>query len=227
MIDTVLFDLDGTLVDSAPGLALAANLQRKKCFLENLPFEQLREVASMGTRGLLKVALKLEQEDLVYPYFRDRFLEDYRNCMLDNSHFFPNIPELLDALEQRDIVWGIVTNKSEALSHPLFDYLKINNRSSINVCGDTTPYFKPEPGGLIYAAEQIAKKTEQCIYIGDDERDIIAGKEAGMKTIAVTYGYSLDKDAAIACKPDAIAHHPKEIMAILFGDTHSKGLIHA
>ncbi|NLA89699.1 MAG: HAD-IA family hydrolase [Alcaligenaceae bacterium] len=227
MIDTVLFDLDGTLVDSAPGLALAANLQREKCYLPPLPFEELRVVASMGTRGLLKAALELEQDALVYPYFRDSFLADYRNCMLDNSHFFPRITELLDALEQRNIIWGIVTNKSEALSQPLFDYLKITGRSHVNVCGDTTPYFKPEPGGLIYAAEQIGKKPSQCVYIGDDERDIIAGKDAGMKTIAVTYGYSLDVAAAIACKPDAIAHHPAEITTLLLGDANSKGLLHA
>lgn len=99
MIDTVLFDLDGTLVDSAPGLALAANLQRKKCFLEDLAYEELRKVASHGTRGLLQVALELEQSDLVYPYFRDRFLEYYRECMLDNSHLFPQIAELLVTLE--------------------------------------------------------------------------------------------------------------------------------
>lgn len=227
MIDTVLFDLDGTLVDSAPGLALAANLQRKKCQLPALPFEELRVVASQGTRGLLKVALELNQDDLVYPYFRDRFLEDYRECMLDNSHFFPQITNLLDAIEQRNILWGIVTNKSEALSHPLFDYLKISDRSSVNVCGDTTPYFKPEPGGLIYAAEKIGKIPTQCVYIGDDERDIIAGKDAGMKTIAVTYGYSLNKATAIACQPDAIAHHPAEIATLLFGDANSKGIIHA
>ncbi|MDO5666399.1 MAG: HAD-IA family hydrolase [Alcaligenaceae bacterium] len=227
MIDTVLFDLDGTLVDSAPGLALAANLQRQKCQLPALPFEVLRVVASQGTRGLLKVALELNQEDLVYPYFRDRFLEDYSQCMLDNSHFFPQITELLDAIERRNLLWGIVTNKSEALSLPLFDYLNISGRSSVNVCGDTTPYFKPEPGGLIYAAEKIDKKPSQCVYIGDDERDIIAGKDAGMKTIAVTYGYSLDNAAAVACEPDAIAHHPAEITALLFGDAHTKGLIHA
>ena len=226
MINTVLFDLDGTLVDSAPGLALAANLQRKKCFLEDLAYEELRNVASHGTRGLLKVALKLEQSDLVYPYFRDRFLEDYRQCMLDNSHLFPQVATLLSTLEQRDITGGIVTNKSEALTHPLLDYLKLNSRSRVTVCGDTTPFIKPDPGGLIYAAEQISTKTNQCIYVGDDERDIIAGKKAGMKTIAVTYGYSLDKAMAIACEPDAIAHHPSEILSLLFGDAYSKGLIH-
>ena len=227
MIDTVLFDLDGTLVDSAPGLALAANLQRKKCFLGDLAYEELRKVASHGTRGLLKVALELEQSDLVYPYFRDRFLEDYRECMLDNSHLFPQIAELLVTLEDREITWGIVTNKSEALTYPLLDYLKLNTRSQVTICGDTTPFFKPDPGGLIYAAEQINKQSNQCIYVGDDERDIIAGKKAGMKTIAVTYGYSLDKLMATACDPDAIAEHPSEILPLLFGDAHSKGLIHA
>lgn len=227
MIDAVLFDLDGTLVDSAPGLALAANLQRRKCHLKDMAYDKLRKVASHGTRGLLKVALELEQDDLVYPYFRDRFLEDYLTCMLDNSHLFPEVANLLETIEQHDILWGIVTNKSEALTHPLLDHLKLTRRSSVNVCGDTTPYFKPEPGGLIYAAEQISKKSHQCIYIGDDERDIIAGKEAGMKTIAVTYGYSLDKTAAVACKPDAIAHHPQEILDILFGDANSKGFINA
>lgn len=227
MIDTVLFDLDGTLVDSAPGLALAANLQRKKCFLEDLAYEKLRAMASQGTRGLLKVALALEQDDLVYPYFRDRFLEDYRQCMLDNSHLFPQVNELLDTLEKKKIAWGIVTNKSEALTYPLLDYLKLNSRSKVTVCGDTTPFPKPDPGGLIFAAEQLSKKTAQCIYVGDDERDIIAGKKAGMKTIAVTYGYSLDKVMATACEPDAIAHHPSEVLSLLFGGAYSKGLIHA
>lgn len=227
MIDTVLFDLDGTLVDSAPGLALAANLQRKKCQLPPLPFDALRVVASQGTRGLLKVALELDQDDLVYPYFRDRFLEDYRDCMLDNSSFFPHISELLDAIEARKLQWGIVTNKSEALSHPLLDYLNISKRSSVNVCGDTTPYIKPHPGGLLYAAEKIGKIPSQCVYIGDDERDIIAGKEAGMLTIAVSYGYSLDRDSVLACQADAIAHHPAEIASLLFSDADSKGIIHA
>lgn len=227
MIDTVLFDLDGTLVDSAPGLALAANLQRQKCQLPDLPYEHLRVVASQGTRGLLKVALELNQEDLVYPYFRDRFLEDYRDCMLDNSHLFPQISELLDAIESRHLLWGIVTNKSEALTLPLLNYLKLSARSSVNVCGDTTPHIKPHPGGLIYATEKIGKTPNQCVYIGDDERDIIAGKEAGMKTIALSYGYSLDKQAAIATQADAIAHHPADIATILFGDANTKGMINA
>lgn len=227
MIDTVLFDLDGTLVDSAPALALAANLQRKKCLLEDLDYEELRPVASQGTRGLLKVALELEQDDLVYPYFRDRFLEDYRQCMLDNSHLFPHVNELLNAIEQRELTWGIVTNKSEALTHPLLNYLKLNSRSKVTICGDTTPFPKPDPRSLLFAIEQLNKDSNQCIYVGDDERDIIAGKKAGMKTIAVTYGYSLDSTMATACKPDAIAHHPAEIFSLLFGDAHSQGLIHA
>lgn len=227
MINAVLFDLDGTLVDSAPGLALAANLQRRKCQLEGLPYEVLRVVASQGTRGLLEVALNLKPEDLVFPYFRDRFLEDYEHCMLDNSQLFSDIEELLRLLEEHKITWGIVTNKSEALTHPLLDYLKLNTRSAVTVCGDTTPYFKPEPGGLIYAAEQINQQPAHCLYIGDDERDIIAGKDAGMKTVAVTYGYSLDKDSAIASQPDAIADSPRELISLLFGSANSKGLIHA
>jgi phosphoglycolate phosphatase-like HAD superfamily hydrolase len=100
MIDTVLFDLDGTLVDSAPGLAKAANLQRLKYGLEEMDFEPLREVSSQGTRGLLRVALELEQDHILFPHFRDSFLADYRNCMLDNSHFFAGINEVLEAIEQ-------------------------------------------------------------------------------------------------------------------------------
>ncbi len=189
MIKTIFFDFDGTLADTARDLVAATNLQRERAGLEVMPFEQLRCHSSQGAGGLLKKALGLEKSDSHFESVRQQFLQDYYACMTDQTVLFPGIAELLEQLESSGFTWGIVTNKAENLSFPIFDYLGLTHRSIANICGDTAARPKPHPDPLLLAAERAKVSPEQCIYIGDDARDIIAGKAAGMATIAVRYGY--------------------------------------
>ncbi|AHG64364.1 HAD-IA family hydrolase [Advenella mimigardefordensis] len=211
MITTVFFDFDGTLADSAPDLAHAANLQRQYRGMPPLPYDMLRCVASQGARGLLRVALALTPDDEDYEPTRLRFLEDYRACMTQNTALFPGIEQVFDKLEDAGLRWGIVTNKAEALSFPMFDYLQLTDRSAANVCGDTTAHPKPHPAPLLHAAKLAGVAPETCIYVGDDERDIIAGKAAGMPTVAAAYGYCVDADEVKSWDADQIALLPEDV----------------
>lgn len=189
MIKTVFFDFDGTLADTARDLVVAANQQRTRAGLTALPFEALRNFSSQGARGLLKQALNLDTADAQFDVVRNQFLQDYYACMTDRTVLFPGISELLEQLERAGYRWGIVTNKAENLSFPIFDHLALTKRSVANICGDTATRAKPFPDPLLLAAERANVNPQDCIYIGDDLRDIIAGKAANMTTIAVRYGY--------------------------------------
>lgn len=207
----VFFDFDGTLVDSAPDLAYAANLQRIRKGLPALEYAALRPYASQGARGLLGAALNLQPGHTEYEMVRQQFLQDYKNCMTTNSRLFTGITELLDKIEQNNIGWGIVTNKAKDLSFPLFDHFQLTTRSVANVCGDTTPYAKPHPAPLLHAAQLANSLPEHCIYVGDDERDIIAGKAANMATIAVSYGYCNNTDKIHDWQADMIVDKVNEL----------------
>lgn len=185
----VLFDFDGTLADTAFDLAQAANRLREHRNLAPLPYEELRPYASQGARGLLRAALNLRPEDEGYEKVREEFLEDYAERMYDNTRLFDGVLELLDKIQQNQQGWGIVTNKTEILTWPMVRHLQLEESCRVVVCGDTTPHSKPHPLPLLHAAEQANMPPQACIYIGDDERDIIAGKAAGMATVAAAYGY--------------------------------------
>lgn len=217
MIKAVLFDLDGTLADSAPDLVATANQQRIRRGLEPLPYERLRNFCSQGTTGLLAQAVNVHHDDPEFEQDKQQFLDDYEALSPTHTVLFDGITELLAELDRRKIVWGIVTNKLEYLTWPVLRHLALTDRSQTSVCGDTTPEAKPSPLPLLHACSEINIDPADCIYIGDDARDILAGKAAGMKTMALTYGYSLDEESAKALEPDMIAHAPKEIMLLLAG----------
>lgn len=206
----ILFDFDGTLADTAPDLALAANLQRERQGLPHLPYEQLRPLASQGARGLLRVTLGLTPEDAAYESHRLQFLADYERCMDQNSDLFPGIRELLDTLTANGHAWGIVTNKLEYLARPLIRHLGLEEQSAAIVGGDTAGHAKPHPAPLLYAAREADFEPAHCIYVGDDERDIVAGRAAGMPTIAVSYGYGLPEEIP-GWQADAVADSPAAI----------------
>lgn len=222
MSTLVLFDFDGTLADTAPDLAAAANLQRTASGLAPLPYEQLRPVASQGARGLLRVALGLQPEDEAFPAARDRFLQDYARAMYEQTSLFPGVPELLETIKAAGMSWGIVTNKIARLAEPLIVSLPL--KPVVVVSGDTTAHAKPHPEPLLHAARHAGFTPAQCIYIGDDLRDIQAGKAAGMPTIAAAWGYCGDADPVDTWDADHICLEPGHTWAAIEALTSAQTL---
>lgn len=207
----VLFDFDGTLADTAPDLAAAANKQRARRGLPPLPYEALRPYASHGARGLLKASLGMDTDHPDYPACREQFLEDYEQDMTTHTTLFPGIKDLLVLLKENGYAWGIVTNKVEYLAIPLVVHLGLYTDCAITVGGDTTSHPKPHPAPLLHAAKQTGFEPSQCIYVGDDQRDIVAGKAAGMATVVAAYGYCGQETALHAWQADAICESPHDI----------------
>lgn len=210
MSKLVLFDFDGTLADTAPDMAVAANRLRERQGLPPLPFEALRGVTSQGARGFLRASLGIEPDHPDYEAHRQQFLADYAEHLTVLTRLFPGVPELLQALKTQGFRWGIVTNKVEYLALPIVRFLGLDDECAITVGGDTAGHPKPHPAPLFYAAEKTGFLPDQCIYIGDDERDILAGKAAGMPTIAAAYGYCEPAHAA-SWQADAVAHQVDEL----------------
>ena len=189
MTKAVLFDLDGTFADTAPDLCLAINRMRVKRNLPEIPVSATRPVTSLGARGLLGVGFGMKPDDDGYIAMRDEFLDYYNNELCVHTVLFPGMESLITALEKRTVRWGIVTNKAERFAKPLISQLGLDARCGCVIGGDTTARTKPHPEPLLEACRVIDIAPEYCIYVGDDERDIIAGRAAGMRTVAVGYGY--------------------------------------
>ncbi|QEI05441.1 phosphoglycolate phosphatase [Pigmentiphaga aceris] len=211
----ILFDFDGTLADTAPDLAAAANKQRTDRGLPPLPYEQLRPMASQGARGLLRVALDMTPEHPEYPAARIKFLSDYEAAMTVHTTLFDGVPALLEQITDAGLRWGIVTNKMTLLAAPLVEYLGLNPQCTVLVCGDTTAHSKPHPEPLLHAARTAGVAPEDCIYVGDDLRDIQAGRAAGMPTVAVSYGYIGDGEPVDEWKADATVASAHQIWPAL------------
>jgi phosphoglycolate phosphatase len=188
-VKAVLFDLDGTLIDSAPDLGAAADKMRQIRGLSSLPIERYRDMAGAGARGLLNVAFGLMPDHPDFPALREEFFMNYEDRMTLITKVFPGVDELIKSLVQRMIPWGVVTNKASRFAVPLTKTMTLFSSASSLVCGDTTPYAKPHPEPLLEAARRMNVDPTLCIYVGDDARDIEAGLAAGMMTVAVTYGY--------------------------------------
>ena len=188
-VDAVLFDLDGTLADTAGDLVLALNRLRADRRLPPVPLADLRAHASSGARGLLGAGMGITPESADYEELREAFLAHYSACLVETTVLFNGVAELLDALEQRRMPWGIVTNKFSRFTGPVVSALALADRASTVVSGDTTPHAKPHPAPLLHAAAELRVPPSRCIYVGDDLRDIVAGNAAGMPTIVAEYGY--------------------------------------
>ena len=184
----ILFDLDGTLADTAPDLAAAMNLLRSNAGLAATPYELLRPAASAGARGMIQVAFGLTPDDAGYEALRIEFLANYAAKLADKSSLFPGIADLLDNLVRLGLGWGIVTNKAERFTNPLVPLIGLQHAACV-VSGDTTAHAKPHPAPLFEAAQRLGLAPEQCWYVGDDVRDIEAGRAAGMVTVACGWGY--------------------------------------
>ncbi|HKO87757.1 MAG TPA: HAD-IA family hydrolase, partial [Burkholderiales bacterium] len=184
MIKAVLFDLDGTLADTAPDLAGALNILLREQGAPLIEFEKARPLTSIGARGMIKAGLGIEPLHPEFETLRDRYLQIYRDNICIDTRLFDGVPELLTALEAQKIAWGIVTNKHERFTAPLLKALQLDIRAACVVCGDTTAHAKPHPDPLLHAAKLIGVAPRDCLYVGDDVRDIQAARAAGMPVIA-------------------------------------------
>jgi len=214
-IQAVLFDLDGTLVDSAPDLAGAADAMRVQRGLASLDYAKYRPLCGSGARGMLQVAFGISPDHADYEALRDEFFANYQACMLDNTYAFDGVPILIAALQAQDLQWGVVTNKSERFALPLTAAMPLFGSAGAIVGGDTTPFSKPHPEPLLEAARRLGVAPELCLYVGDDERDIVAGKAAGMGTVAATYGYLGSASDVGAWQADAQINSPTELLQLL------------
>ena len=188
-VQAVLFDLDGTLIDSAPDLGAAADQMRVDRGLPSLPLEDYRPMAGSGARGMLAVAFDVTPESPGFEALKDEFFVNYTRCMMQRTRPFDGAGALVADLSRRGLVWGVVTNKAARFSEPLTRAMDMFATATVVVSGDTTPHTKPHPAPLLEAARRIGMDPAACMYVGDDHRDILAGQAAGMATVAACYGY--------------------------------------
>ncbi len=208
----VLFDLDGTLVDSAPDLAGATNEMLVARGLPEVPFERLRPMVGAGARGMMGVAFGVSPMEVTFPALRDEFFDRYEQRLLRETAPFDGVVAMLDSLAQAGLSWGIVTNKSERFALPLARGLGWADRAAAVVGGDTTPHAKPHPAPLLEAARRAGVPPEACVYVGDDARDIAAGRAAHMLTVAVRWGYLGDGEPIEAWGADVIVDTPEQLL---------------
>ena len=189
VIEAVLFDLDGTLADTAPDMARTVNLMRAKRGLQPVALEVVRPHVSNGARGMIGAAFGIGAGHSDFQAMREEFLVLYGENLCVDTRLFPGMGELLDSLEARGIAWGVVTNKFERFARPLLDGLGLGARAAVVVGGDTCPRPKPFPDPLLFAAAAIGVAPMRTLYVGDDERDVQAARAAGMPVIVAGYGY--------------------------------------
>jgi phosphoglycolate phosphatase len=211
-IAAVLFDLDGTLIDSAPDLAGSVNAMLQQRGQVPLPYEALRPHAGSGARGMLAAAFGVTPAMAAYETLKDEFYRAYEMRMLEQTRLFDAVAALLDALDARLLPWGIVTNKALRFAQPGTHALGLLQRSRALVAGDSTPHTKPHPAPLLEAARRMGLAPERCVYIGDDPRDVLAGRAAGMATLAAAWGYLGPDSPPHAWGADRVLDHPGELL---------------
>jgi phosphoglycolate phosphatase len=212
----VFFDLDGTLADTAPDLVSATNKLLVARNLEPKPYEFLRPYASAGARGLLEGAFGIGTNHPDFIPLRDEFFGNYEEALLVDSKLFEDMDQLLDQMDLAKLPWGIVTNKSQRFTNPLVELMGLHKRSVSTVSGDTTPYSKPHPEPILHAARMANIDPTKSLYVGDDIRDVLAGKGAGMQTVAAAYGYCGCKEPPQAWGADYIINSPLDLLKIIF-----------
>ena len=214
-VGAVLFDLDGTLIDSAPDLGAAADQMRLDRGLLSLPSADYRPMAGSGARGMLGVAFGMTPDHQDFEIFKMEFFKNYEACMTQRTYAFDGVVDLIATLDQAGIKWGVVTNKSERFALPLTRTMALFKTAQTIVGGDTTSHAKPHPAPLFEAARRIGVAPERCVYVGDDERDIIAGRAASMFTVAAAYGYLGAVHATSQWKADATIQTPGQLLQLL------------
>ncbi len=186
-INTILFDLDGTLVDTAPDLAYALNTLLKRNGLPEKPYAQIKPLVAFGGKALVKFGFDCDESNTEFTHWHQEILQIYRANIDKHSAVFNGFEKLLNTIKNNEMYWGVVTNKPEGLTHLLLEKLKLN--PDVVVCGDTLEFNKPHPAPLLYACAQLGVLPRHCVFVGDDKNDMLAGKNANIKTVAARYGY--------------------------------------
>jgi len=214
-ISTVLFDLDGTLIDTAPDMAAALEILCDEELHARLPFSEVRPVVSNGSVALVKLAFGEHLETPTLERLKQRYLEIYQDHLAVHSRLFEEMSDLLTHLEQHNIKWGVVTNKPGWLTEPLMRALGLHLRAACIVSSDSTVNRKPHPEPMFYACQLTNAQPEECIYIGDARRDIEAGQNAGMRTVVAQYGYIADTENTEDWQADYSIQKPSELLDLL------------
>ena len=214
-IKAVLFDLDGTLADTALDLGGALNTMLREQGLPEVSMDEIRPVASHGASGLLKLGMNLDKTDPNHARLRQQYLDTYETCFDKDTVLFAGIDDLVQAIHARGLKWGIITNKPHIFTHRLVPQLGFSVAPDVVVSGDTTAEAKPSTKPMFYACEQIDIAPEACLYVGDAERDMQAGKNAGMKTVLVSWGYIHADDKTEEWPADSVIDTPAQLLQLL------------
>jgi N-acetyl-D-muramate 6-phosphate phosphatase len=211
----VLFDLDGTLLDTAPDMARALNAMRAARAMPALPVANIRTHVGSGARGMVYVGFGLKSDDAGFPALREEFLDIYAADVYADTVLFPGMAQLLTALEEAGLRWGIVTNKASRFTLPLLESMALRERAACIVCGDTTPHTKPHPEPLLHACREIGIHPEHAIYVGDDLRDVQAARAANIRVLAAAWGYLGTGDPPDEWQADAVIAHAGDVAKYL------------
>lgn len=214
-VHAVLFDLDGTLIDSAPDLGAAADKMRTDRGLASLPLAHYRPMAGAGARGMLALGFGMTPGHPDFMAMREEFFVNYENCLTQRTFAFDGVQALVDSLIQRQLPWGVVTNKAARFTNPLTREMALFASAGAIISGDTTAHAKPHPEPLFEAARRMGIDPRRCVYVGDDERDVVAGRAAGMGTVAATYGYLGETSPVADWRADAQIAAPLDLLALL------------
>jgi 2-phosphoglycolate phosphatase len=210
-IKAVLFDLDGTLLDTALDLGTALNQLLQEQQLPLLPLEQVRAAAGSGCKGLLKLGMNIEPNDVRYPLLSEKLLRFYQHYLISTTQLFPGMAETIDFIEEKNLPWGIVTNKPARYTDPLITHLQLDKRAGCVISGDTLQNRKPHPEPILHACSLLQQEPKYCLYIGDSVIDILACKAAGAHSLAALYGYIPAEEDPMSWGADGYVHHPLEI----------------
>lgn len=211
----VLFDLDGTLLDTIGDLCFALNVLREEFHLPPVTADFVRETVSDGSKPMVKAALQMDVDDPRFETLRQKFLTIYDTHLADSTNFFPGMSDVLDYIEAQQLPWGIVTNKMTRHTMSLLKALSIEHRPQCVVCGDTLKVYKPHPGPVLHACELLNQSADDALFIGDSIYDVLAGKAAGVKSLVALYGYIGPKQNPYAWHADGYIQHPDEIISWL------------
>lgn len=215
--DAVLFDLDGTLIDTAPDFAAVLNRQLAAHGRPSLPYDVIRAAVSQGARAVVALGFsdRFAVDSIEFEGIRQEFLNSYLQHLADETRLFPGMDALLTHLESRGTPWGIVTNKPSLYTTPLLKALKLDHRCKVAICPDMVTHTKPHPEPMLKAAEVLGVRPDKCVYVGDHLRDIEAGKRASMTTIAVSYGYIQEGDNPADWEADHLVDSVFELSRLL------------